>query len=195
MRWHLTGAVQRHQIERGAYVEGDERSIEEVFPSERQAPGLNIDPNNFSGELALTLDFRDRPGRPHSGFWAEGFFGSYRGSGPDGVDYVRYGGEAQGFLPLGRGRVLALRAAGEESRTGGSLPIKFTELSSLGGRSSLRGYLENGFRAQAAVLGRLPLRWGSASMANSSTQVSNPASSSLACSSASSAKSGWKSFR
>lgn len=159
MRWHLTGAIQRDQIERGAYVEGDEKSIEEVFPSESMAPGLNIDPQNFSGELALTLDFRNHHGRPTSGFWGEGYVSYYEGTGSDGVNYVRYGGEAQGYLPLGEKRTLVLRAAGEEARTDGKRPIKITELMTLGGRSSLRGYHEDRFRDQASVLATAEYRY------------------------------------
>ncbi len=159
MRWHLTGAVQRHQIERGAYVEGDEKSIEEVFPSESMAPGMNIDPQNFSGELALTLDFRNERGRPTSGFWGEGYVGYHEGTGSDGVNYIRYGGEAQGYMPLGNQRTFVLRVAGEEARTDGKRPIKITELMTLGGRSSLRGYHEDRFRDQASLLATAEYRY------------------------------------
>lgn len=151
MRWHLTAAMQRHQISRGAYVEGDEKSIEQIFHSESMAPGLYVNPQNMSGEVALTIDLRNHRGRPTSGFWGEGFFGYYKGSGPDAVNYVRYGGEAQSYISLGGSRVLVLRVAGEEARTGGALPIKITELPTLGGRSTLRGYLEDRYRDQAAV--------------------------------------------
>lgn len=159
MHWHLSGAIQRHQIERGAYVEGDEKSIEEIFHSEFMAPGMSIDPQNISAELALTLDFRNHRGRPTAGFWGEGYAGYHEGTGSDGVNYIRYGGELQGYLPLGNGRTLLLRAAGEEARTDGKRPIKITELMTLGGRNSLRGYHEGRFRDQAAVLATAEYRY------------------------------------
>lgn len=147
VRWDLTAAIQRSQIKAPTGLAAGEKSILEVLPSEISSPGLAVDPQNIQGELALVLDRRDERGRPHRGWKAEGFFGYAHGTGADGVSYVRYGSDLQGFLPLGARHTLALHAAGEEARTGDldaagrAVPIKLTELPALGGRSTLRGYL------------------------------------------------------
>jgi hypothetical protein len=157
VRWDFTAALQRSQIDRAAYLDSDERSIEEVFSSESEAPGMREDPQNIQGEMALILDRRDSRGHPHCGWKAEGFFGYAHGTGGDGVSFVRYGGEAQGYVPLGARHGIAVHAAGEETRTnetdaaGSEVPIKLTELPSLGGRSTLRGYLNDRFIDNAAV--------------------------------------------
>ena len=152
MRWDLSFSTHRNQISRAAYVELGQNSIEEIWHSESIAPGLWLDPQNYWGELALTLDYRNSPGRPTSGWWAEGFFGWAKGVRDDGIDYARYGAECQGYVPLGRQRVLVLRLAGEEARTAFTSPIKISELPTLGGRSTLRGYLEDRFMENAALL-------------------------------------------
>ena len=79
----------------------------------------------------------------------------------DGVNYIRYGGEFTSYLPLKNLGTMVLRFAGEEARSSDPDPIKFSELIHLGGRSTLRGYAEDRFMENAAVLGnaeyRLPL--------------------------------------
>jgi hypothetical protein len=157
VRWDLTAALQRSQLSHAAYITGDESSIEDIFTSQATAPGFAINPQNIQGELALTLDRRDHRARPTRGWKAEGFFGYTRGTGADGVSFVRYGADLQGYLPLGERHVLALHAAGEEARTGqleadgSARQIKLTELPSLGGRSTLRGYLSDRFMDNAAL--------------------------------------------
>ena len=158
MRWDLTLAVQRSMISPGSYLEPGEKSIERGFPSESSAPGLYINPENIQAEVALVLDRRDERGRPHAGWRGEGFFCFARGTGPDNLDFVRYGGELQGYLPIAARHTLALNVAGEEARTGETDPetgltreIKLTELPSLGGPSTLRGYLRDRFIDNAAI--------------------------------------------
>lgn len=156
VRWELTGALQRSQIGEPSGLGTDEKSIFEVLPAESSSPGLAVDPQNIQGELALVLDRRDERGRPHRGWKAEGFFGYAHGTGGDGVSFVRYGGDLQGFLPLGERHTLAVHASGEEARTsdldaaGHTRPIKLTELPAIGGRSTLRGYLDDRYVDNAA---------------------------------------------
>ncbi len=152
VRLDLTLSHHRSLISRAAYVEPPEKSIEERFPTEQSAPGWRNDPQNYWAELALTWDRRDRPGLTTAGWLAETYAGYAKGAALDAADYWRYGAEVSGYLPLGRGRVLAVRAVGEEARTSGDVPIKITELISLGGRSSLRGYVEDRFLDNAAVM-------------------------------------------
>jgi len=162
-RWmacDLTVAVHRNQLGPGSYLDADEKSLERGFPLETLAPGFWVDPQNMQGEVALNLDRRDSRGQPHVGWAAEGFVGYALGTGPDEVDFVRYGGDLQGYLPLARAQTLALRAAGEEARPSDETRhIKLTELPSLGGRSTLRGYLPDRFIDNASMLGSAEYRY------------------------------------
>jgi hypothetical protein len=169
MRWmacDLTLAVHRNQISPAAYLKSGQKSIERGFPWESAAPGLTVDPQNIQGEVAVLVDRRDQRGQPHAGWKAEAFFAYARGTGADGLDFKRYGGEGQAYLPLARAHTLALRVAGEEARTGDTDPIthkprriKLTELPSLGGRSTLRGYLPDRFIDNASALGTAEYRY------------------------------------
>ena len=158
LRWDLTYGIDRHQIEHAAYITLGEFSIEHKFPSEAAAPGLHIDPQDYWGEIALTFDQRNSPWKPTAGWLLEGFFGYSMGAGSDDLDYVRYGGEGHAFLPLGNGRVLALRGSAEEARSADG-EIKFNERPSLGGPTTLRGYLKDRFRDNAAVLATAEYRY------------------------------------
>lgn len=161
-RWmacDLTFAVHRNQLRPGSYLDAGEKSLERGFPLETVAPGFWIDPQNMQGEVALNLDRRDSRGQPHAGWAAEGFVGYVLGTGPDEVDFVRYGLDAQGYLPVARAHTLALRVAGEEARTNDPGPIKLTELPSLGGRSTLRGYLADRFIDNASLFGSAEYRY------------------------------------
>jgi outer membrane protein assembly factor BamA len=166
MAWDLTAAAHRNQISHAAYLKAGQTSIERRFPWESTAPGLHFDPQNLQGELCLTLDRRDERGQPRAGWRLEGFYGYAMGTGSDEVDFTRYGGEGQAYLPLGPAHTLALRVAGEEARTsqidpstGKIRPIKLTELPSLGGRSTLRGYLPDRFIDNASALGTVEYRY------------------------------------
>ena len=167
-RLNLNLSHHRCLISHAAYVEAPDKSIEERFPSEASAPGYRLDPQNYWAELALTLDHRDRPGRTTAGWMAEGYAGYAMGAGLDAADYWRYGAEASGYVPLAQGQTLTLRAAGEEARTSSDEPIKITELMSLGGRSSLRGYVEDRFLDNASVMWTAEYRYQIAPFAQAS---------------------------
>jgi len=159
LRFDLTLSHHRCLLSRAAYIDPPEKSLEQRFPTETSAPGWRNDPQNYWAELAFTWDRRNRPGLTTSGWLAETYAGYAKGAALDAADYWRYGGEVSGYVPLGRGGVLALRAVGEEARTSGDAPIKITELISLGGRSSLRGYVEDRFLDNAAVMGTAEYRY------------------------------------
>ncbi len=159
LTFHGVVSAHRNQISRAAYIDKGEHSIEEIFHSEYLAPGLWVDPQNIWAEISATLDTRDSWARPHRGSKLEMWFGQARGTGPDLVDFVRYGFEVQHYFPLGKGRTFLARLSAEEARTSSELPIKFTELPALGGRSSLRGYLQNRFRDNGAVFWSLEYRY------------------------------------
>ncbi|MFH1142925.1 MAG: BamA/TamA family outer membrane protein [Candidatus Eisenbacteria bacterium] len=166
MRWDLTFSSHRNQIRNGSALDEDDRGIEQLFGHESVAPGLTFDPQNVQAEIALVLDGRDSRGRPADGVSAEGYLAYAWGTGSDIVDFVRYGGELQLCRSFGPRHVLVMRLAGEEARTdtrdprtGGYLPIKFTEIPSLGGPGSLRGYLRDRYMDNAAVLTNIEYRY------------------------------------
>jgi len=67
--------------------------------------------------------------------------------------FVRWGGEAAGFLDLsGANHVLGLRVYTELAERTGAGPVPVTELPTLGGRELMRGFLEGRFRGPSALV-------------------------------------------
>lgn len=166
MRWDFTLSARRDQIRPGSGLDGDEQSIEERFPDELFAPGIHFDAQNVQAEIGLVLDGRDHRGRPTDGMKSETFLGYAWGTGADLVDYVRYGTELELYRSLSPRHVLAMRFSAEEARTGSLQPgnnqllgVKITERPSLGGPSTLRGYLRDRFIDNAAVLATFEYRY------------------------------------
>ncbi len=60
-------------------------------------------------------------------------------------NFLRWGGEAAGFLDLGLAHVIALRVYTEMTERTGTDQIPFTELPALGGLETMRGYLGRRF--------------------------------------------------
>jgi hypothetical protein len=73
-------------------------------------------------------------------------------------NYMRYGGDAIYFLPLGIGRSIATRVH-LEGVTGSLDDVAFTQLPELGGAVLLRGYPAERFRDRVAALGTLEYFW------------------------------------
>jgi len=165
MRWDFSLSAHRRQIRPARDLDDGERSIEQLFPNEHLAPGLILDPQNIQGEIALTLDGRDERARPTRGAKSELFFAYAHGTGPDIVDFVWYGGELQYYHTIAPRHVLATRISAEEARTGTQtatgtyLPVKFTELPSLGGPTTLRGYERDRFMDNGATLATIEYRY------------------------------------
>jgi len=119
---------------------------------------------NLYGELELRWDSRrvSTPFAGHHVIDAGSLLAVY--AGPvhpldGGVDYWRYGGEAQQFLQLGAGpRALATRLYAE-GVTGATQDIAFTQLPELGGKTHLRGYPRDRFRDRFAAVGSLEYLW------------------------------------
>ena len=165
MRWDFTLSAHRDQMRSGSALDEGDVSIEQRFPNEVYAPGLVFDAQNIQAQVGLVLDGRDHRGRPTSGAKSESYFAYASGTGADLVDYVHYGTELEYYLPVHPRHVLALRAVAEEVRTsstsatGRLLPIKITERPSLGGPTTLRGYLRDRFLDNASVLGTIEYRY------------------------------------
>lgn len=159
LRCDLSAAQQRTQIARAADLTSDEIGIGERFPELVSALGPAIDPQKRWYEAALIFDGRNDRGRPSAGFWTEIYYGRAQSAADDTTSFSRYGFEAQAYLALARRHTLVLRFAGEEIDRGDSDSLHFSDLLTLGGRSSLRGFHEDRFVDYATVLTTLEYRY------------------------------------
>jgi hypothetical protein len=79
---------------------------------------------------------------------------------PSASGFVTYGGAAGGFLDLNdRGRVVSLSVTSFFVDPLGSSTIPFTELASVGGESSMRGFLPGRLNDRSAAFSTLRYRW------------------------------------
>jgi hypothetical protein len=113
----------------------------------------------------LELDSRD-PDRLHAGgsgvrLEARGTFAiDPSGPAPQRLHFLRWGGEAGGFLDFtGANHVLGLRAYVEMLEQTGPSPVPFTELIALGGPLHLQGFLDGRFRGASALVVTAEYRW------------------------------------
>ena len=142
------GTLRRLSIEPG--TSSLHPSTDEAF-GEISAPGLTQQPNYVHADLAMDVDTRDVPGYPSSGgryglsvaMFHDQDFSSY--------SFTRADAEAAQYVPLGR-TVLTLRGRLDVSQAGAGQTVPFYLLPTLGGASSLRGYLDYRFRDQDAML-------------------------------------------
>lgn len=150
-----TGLLRRVGIERGTSTQY--RSAGDRF-DEASAPGLTEQPNYLHADVAMDVDTRDVPRYPSRG-------GRYRVSMAmfHDQDFARYSfrrieADAAQWVPIGRS-VVALRGRMDLSQTGDGQDVPFYLLPSLGGSSSLRGYLDYRFRDRDLLLLGAEYRW------------------------------------
>jgi outer membrane protein assembly factor BamA len=143
-------------------------SREEVLPDSSGVLFLGLErSNSWTGELGVTVDTRDEPLNPTSGYYykSSGSFGvrHVQGNGGDSFDERRVSLDVEGVWEPLRFWVLDLQAHGREYISPQQVvPLPF--LYRLGGATSLRGYREEQFLGQRIawtntewrrVLGRL----------------------------------------
>ncbi|MBD3235082.1 MAG: BamA/TamA family outer membrane protein [Candidatus Eisenbacteria bacterium] len=158
LRCDLTVAETRTAIARAHELPSDEVGIGERFPESVTVLGPATDPQKRWYEAALLFDARNERGRPTAGFRGEIYYARAQGAGDDTTRFSRYGLEAQGYVPLGERHTLVVRLAGEEIDRGDADSLHFSDLLTLGGRSSLRGFYEDRFAGYATVLATLEYR-------------------------------------
>jgi outer membrane protein assembly factor BamA len=106
------------------------------------------------------LDSRDNWYRPSSGGLVELGLHYTHGVGFDRSQYLRGSGALSGVLDLWqRSRVLVVRVAAELLEPIGSAPVPFTELVTLGGPDSFRGFRAGRFRDFSSLLFAAEYRW------------------------------------
>jgi len=113
---------------------------------------------NLYGELELRYDSRRVSATLESkGVLLDAFMGRVHQL-EAGNDYLRYGGKAIRFQPLGSGRTLATRLH-VEAVNGTPTDVAFSQLPQLGGTSLLRGYPSERFRDRTALAGSAEYLW------------------------------------
>ncbi len=150
-----TGLLRRVGIARGTSTRHP--SAGDLF-DKTSAPGLTEQPDYLHADVAMDVDTRDVPGYPSRG-------GRYRVSMAmfHDQDFARYSfrrveAYAAQWVPLGRS-VVALRGRMDLSQTGDGQDVPFYLLPTLGGSSSLRGYLDYRFRDRDLLLLGAEWRW------------------------------------
>jgi len=145
--------------ERSSVFDGyqpDEPDLDEIFP-EHDFPALTL----WGPGATVALDFRDQTGYPKSGFLLQGKGEMWRSTDEDDVQWIRYGAEASGHVPLGSDwHILSAKAGfdvAEPDEEDGFIP--FVYLPTLGGSQILRGYSGWRFRDLAAAYATAELRW------------------------------------
>jgi hypothetical protein len=148
--------------------------VAEVYMTDSLA-GWNGERNAY-GELELRFDSRRAASRFESAAMSSagsllGVYGGRVHRLDPGMDFWRYGFDAQQFIMLGAGpRVLVLRAHGEAvSAPRGEVP--FVELPELGRNMYLRGYPTERFRDRVAGAASLEYQWDLLRMLTASTFV------------------------
>ena len=147
--------------------EGDEPSVdarESPFASDLQTsvPGFGATYNLLSAQLRFELDSRspDRVFTPGSGLRLELFGSISVDPGDTELSFVRFGGEAAGFLDLsGINHVVALRIYAEMQETIGETVVPITERIALGGAEYMRGFLAGWLRGDSALVFTLDYRY------------------------------------
>lgn len=95
---------------------------------------------------ALALDLMSRHRLQPRGFRARLAAGAFLGVGDTDADFIRWEGQATGYLPLNERQQLVLRGLVELNRPERGRGVPFTHLASLGGHRGPRGFDHGRFR-------------------------------------------------
>jgi len=130
-------------------------------PFDPITPGREFPPNYWRYHTSFLLDFRDKPGLPHSGFMLA--FGWEKFDNINSFDlfnFNRFGWDSRFYIPLGsRQQVIALRAMAVNSDPAPNNQVPFFLQPSLGGGESLRGYDAFRFQGDKLLLLQGEYRW------------------------------------
>jgi len=142
--------------DRAFYGDAPDEDLDEVFD-----PNLVVGFQGGEDILELTadliIDTRDFAGATSSGGLVDAFFGGAPSR--DGNEFLHYGVEASYFVTVfRRARVIMARVV-LEGVEGNEESIPFTELPRLGGVSRLRGYPQDRYRDDLALVGTLEYQY------------------------------------
>jgi hypothetical protein len=132
----------------------------DVF-TDATAPGLTQQPAFLHGDASVAADTRNFPGHPTRGGLYRFTAASYSDRDFGKFSFRRYEAEAAQFVPLMADKwVLAFRAWEVFSDTSGGNTVPFYLLPSLGGKNTLRGYLDYRFHDRNMQVFNAESRWG-----------------------------------
>jgi outer membrane protein assembly factor BamA len=125
------------------------------------APGLTQQPSFLHGDVSVAADTRNFPGHPTRGGLYRFTAASYSDRDFGQFSFRRYEAEAAQFVPLAGDKwVLAFRAWEVFSDTSSGNTVPFYLLPSLGGKNTLRGYLDYRFHDRNMQVFNAESRWG-----------------------------------
>ena len=125
---------------------------------ERSAPGLTDQPGYLHADVAMDVDTRDVAGYPSRGGRYRLSMAAFHDRDLARFSFRRLEADAAQHVPLGRS-VLSLRGRIGVTQTGAGQEVPFYMLPTLGGSSSLRGYLDYRFRDRDVLLVEAEYRW------------------------------------
>lgn len=142
-------------------TDAESPSIDTAFDT-TALPGFEDGYQLLEGQGRLEFDTRNPEVAftPGTGLRLE-LFGGY-GLDPTRTDtqFLRFGGEFSGYYDVtGVNHVLAMRVYGEFTANTGTDPIPFTELVSLGGNETMRGFLQGRFLGRSGVTATVSYRY------------------------------------
>ena len=131
-------------------------STDEVFPD---LPGLDRGSSLLRYGFSAKHTKLDNPFDPKNGYQVQARFFKVDSLNSENFDFYDYGVVADGYLPLGGARTLAMRAVADlrHERSGGQIP--FYLMPSLGGVETMRGYRPHRFREDNAFVLTLEYRY------------------------------------
>ncbi len=134
-------------------------SIDRIyFPA--TTPGLDRQPNFYSGSSFVQFDYRDRPGGPRSGGNYSARFSYYSDREFDRYSFRLIDLEAEQYIPFfNQRRVIALRGKSVLTGTNRGQAVPFYLQPTLGGSESLRGFRSFRFYDNNIILFNGEYRW------------------------------------
>jgi outer membrane protein assembly factor BamA len=127
---------------------------------ERKVPGFDRGIQFVRGTLELALDTRDRHVAHATGFLANVAADYTHGLAFDESSYFRLTGSLSAAIGLFRhSHALVLRASAAVVEPTNRVPVPFTELFTLGGADTLRGFRNGAFRNESLLMFSAEYRW------------------------------------
>ena len=153
------GAVQRIDVSAISGRHVSYPSTVDVF-SEATAPGLTQQPAFLHADVSAVMDTRNQPGHPTRGGLYRLTAAAYSDRDSGKYSFRRYEVEAAQFVPLAGDRwVLALHGWEVFSDTSSGSTVPFYLMPSLGGKNTLRGYLDYRFHDRHMQTFSAESRW------------------------------------
>jgi hypothetical protein len=124
------------------------------------APGLTRQPDFLHADLSVDVDTQDVPGYPTSGGRYHVGIATFQDRTYSQYSFRRLDADAAEYIPLlHKNWVLALRGRAVLSETAAGQDVPFYLLPTLGGSTTLRGFLDYRFRDRDLVLVNAEYRW------------------------------------